>query len=327
MLRYLAGRLAEIAVVLLVMSAVVYVLIGLMPGDPVDIMVFGDPKMTPEDAARLRALYGLDRPILDRYLAWLANALTGELGPSRNFARPVVDVLLPALGNTLLLAGSSFLIGAWLALPLGTWAARRHGTASDQLINLFCFAGISVPPFWLALLLITLFAVSLGVLPAGGMSSATDAQRGASLLLDRLLHMILPVTTLVLLRIGGYTRYLRAAMIETLRQDFVRTARAKGLPESRVVWQHALRNALLPVLTILGLDFGALFSGALITEIMFGWPGMGKVMFDAVMGNDYNLALCGLLLATLTTLLGNLLADLGYAWCDPRISLRGTVEP
>jgi peptide/nickel transport system permease protein len=320
MVRYVLGRLAEIAVVLLIMSAVVFLLIGLMPGDPVDLMIAGDPNMTTADAARLRTLYGLDRPLHERYFAWLANAVSGDLGFSRGFSLPVLDVLLPRLGNTLLLVGVAFVLSTLIALPLGVWAAQRaHGTA-DYAVNLFCFAGISVPPFWLALLLITLFSVSLGILPASGMGAAPGERPPGEMLLD----MILPVLTLTIANIGHYTRFVRAAMVETLRHDYVRTARAKGASEERVVWRHALRNALAPVLTILALSFGGLVSGALITETMFGWPGMGKTIYDAILGNDYNLALVGLLVATLATLLGSLLADLSYAWLDPRVSLRRT---
>jgi peptide/nickel transport system permease protein len=180
-----------------------------------------------------------------------------------------------------------------------------------------CFAGISVPPFWLALLLILFFAVSLGALPASGMGTI-----GENGLLDRLPYMILPILTLSAAGIAGYTRHVRAAMIEVLCEDYIRTARAKGVAEGRVVWRHALHNALLPVVTIVALDFGSLFSGALVTETMFSWLGMGKTIYDAVMGNDYNLALVGLLLATGITLLANILADIAYAWLDPRIHYR-----
>ena len=320
--RFLLARVSQIVVVMLLMSAAIFLLIGLMPGDPIDLMLSGNPRMTPEDAARLRALYGLDRPLHERYLAWLGNALAGDLGYSRNFSRPVLDVLLPALGNTLLIAGSAFVLSFLVALPLGVWAARHANRSADYAINLFCFAGISVPTFWLALLLITLFSVELGWLPASGMASAAGVGSGfGAVAIDRLTHMILPVLTLVVVQIGHYTRFVRGPLIETLRADYIRTARAKGATASRVVWVHAVRNAMLPVLTILGLSLGALFSGALITEIMFAWPGMGKRIYDAVLGNDYNLALAGLLVATFATLLGNLLADISYAGIDPRVRL------
>jgi len=321
MTRYVANRLVQILIVLLVMSFVVYGLIGLMPGDPIDILVGSNPRMTQEDAARLRALYGLDRSLLERYLAWLGQAVQGNFGYSRSFSIPALQVLLPRLGNTVLLMGLSFVLSVALAFPLAIAGARRPGSSRDTAINLFSFAGISVPPFWLALLLIMLFAVAWRILPASGMAS-DDAVSGLwPNLLDRLRHLALPVLTLTLVSIGHYTRYIRAAMIESLRLDFVRTARAKGLPERRVIWGHALGNAMIPILTILALSFGGLFSGALITETIFAWPGMGKAIYDAIMGNDYNLALVGLLFATLTTLLANFAADLGYAWLDPRIKL------
>jgi len=320
MTRYLFGRLSEILAVLLVMSFLVYLMIGLMPGDPIDLLFTGNPDVRPEDIARLRAIYGLDQPLHERYLAWLGQALQGDFGFSRMFARPTLDVLLPRLGNTVVLMGLSFVLSIAIALPLGIEAARRPYGALDNGVNFFCFAGISVPTFWLALLLIILFAVVLGWLPASGSGADSGGGFFASLG-ERLRHLVLPVLTLTVANIGHYTRYVRAAMIETLRQDFIRTARAKGVPEAGIVWRHALRNSLSPILTILALSFGSLFSGALITEIMFAWPGMGKTMFDAIQANDYNLALVGLLFATLTTLLGSLLADLAYAWADPRVRL------
>jgi peptide/nickel transport system permease protein len=272
--------------------------------------------MTPEDAARLRALYGLDRPIFERYLSWLGAALQGDFGFSRLHRRPVLEVLLPRLGNTALLMGLAFLLAFALALPAGVAAALRPRGPADTAINLFAFAGISLPPFWLAILLIILFAVALGWLPAGGM-----APSGAGLGVQ-VQYLLLPIATLTLATIGGIVRFVRAATMEALRQDYVRTARAKGLNERQVVFGHVLRNAMIPVVTILALNFGALFSGALITETMFGYLGMGKAIYDAILGNDFNLALVGLLLATLTTLLANLLADLCYTWLDPRISYR-----
>jgi len=316
MTRYIAQRLIESLVVLLVMSFVIYGLIGLMPGDPIDLMVSGNPDLTPEDAARLRELYGLDRPIWDRYLEWLGGALIGDFGYSRLHARPVLEVLLPRLGNTVLLMGASFLLALALALPAGLIAAVRPRGAIDSAINLFAFAGISLPPFWLAILLIILFAVTLGWLPAGGMPPA-----GATPV-DQLAYLALPLATLTLATVGGIIRFVRAATIEALRQDYVRTAWAKGLSERQVVLRHVLRNAMIPVATIVALNFGTLFSGALITETMFGFLGMGKMIYDAILGNDFNLALVGLLLATLTTLLANLMADLCYVWLDPRISYR-----
>jgi len=313
-LRFAAIRLTESLIVLLLVSFAVYALIGLMPGDPIDLMVSADPDLTPADAERLRALYGLDRPILERYLNWLGAALSGDIGYSRIHARPVMAVLLPALANTVWLMGLSFALALAIALPAGILAALRPRSAVDNAINLLAFAGISIPPFWLAILLIILFAVILGWLPAGGM--------GGGGLGSAIAHLALPVATLTLVTVGGIVRFVRAAMMEALRQDYVRTAQAKGLSARQVVLGHALRNAMIPVVTVLALNFGTLFSGALITETMFGYLGMGKTIYDAILGNDFNLALVGLLFATLTTLLANLAADVTYAWLDPRISYK-----
>ncbi|MEK9724906.1 MAG: ABC transporter permease [Rhodospirillaceae bacterium] len=322
MARFLVRRLIQSMVVIAVMSFVIYALIGLMPGDPIDLMIAADPKMTPADAAHLRELYGVDKPIVERYGNWLAAALGGDLGFSRLYARPVLDVMGPALGNTVVLLGLSFMLALAIALPLGILAAARARSALDYGVNLFAFAGISVPPFWLALMLIIVFAVIWGVLPAGGTAAAAGAQG----VWEQAKFLVLPVASLTIASIGGHTRYMRAAMIEALRQDYVRTARAKGLSEAHVVLGHALRNALIPVVTMIALDFGYLFSGALITETMFSYPGMGKLIFDAIMGNDFNLALVALLFATALTLAGNFLADVAYAALDRRISLAELAE-
>ncbi len=317
MTRYVVQRLAESLLVLAFMSFVVYGLIGLMPGDPIDVMINANPDLTSADAARLKALHGLDRPLAARYGNWLTAALGGDLGYSRVHARPVLEVLLPHLGRTAVLMGVSFLLALAIAIPIGIVAALRPYSVTDYAVNLFSFAGISVPPFWLALLLIMLFAVTLGWFPAGGLQTV-----GVDSLADRARHLALPVLCLTLLSVAGITRYVRAEMIAVLRQDFVRTARAKGAGTVRVVLRHALRNASIPVVTVIALDFGALFSGALITEQVFAYPGMGKLIYDAILGSDFNLALAGLLFATLLTLLGNLGADLAYAALDPRISYR-----
>ena len=315
MLRYLAHRIVQSLVVLGLMSFVVYGLIGLMPGDPVDLMISSNPKMTAADAARLRAVYGIDQPIVTRYAAWAEGALHGDLGYSRTFRRPVLEVLAPRLANTAKLMLSAFALALALGIPLGIVAAARPDGLLDGTVNLFSFLSVSMPTFWLGLILILVFAVTLGWLPAGGTG---DLAEGG--LLDVLRFLVLPVATLALVESGAYARYTRAAMLEALGQDWIRTARAKGASPARVLVHHALRNAMIPVTTIAALSFGSLFSGALVVETMFAYPGMGKMIFDAIMGNDYNLALVGLLFATLLTLIGNLAADLAYAALDPRIS-------
>jgi len=314
--RFILRRLLQSALVLLVMSFVIYGLIGLMPGDPLDVMVASVPGVTPEQIARLRAIYGLDQPLMLRYFHWLMAALQGDLGYSRSHSVPVLAVLAPALWTTCKLMLISFVIAVALSFVLGITAAIKPGGWLDGVISLAAFAGISVPVFWLALMMILVFAVELHWLPASGGSTVGDGS-----FVDQFRHLVMPVTTLALATTGGFTRFVRASMIETLRADHIRTARAKGNPPWRIVLVHALRNAMIPVLTVMALSFGSLFSGALLTETMFAQPGMGKLIYDAILSNDFNLALSGLLFATLITLLANLAADLAYAWLDPRIKL------
>ncbi|MEO1190337.1 MAG: ABC transporter permease [Pseudomonadota bacterium] len=313
MLRYIVQRLLEGLFVLWLVSLISYLLLGLMPGDPVDLMISSDPDLTTEDAERLRAAYGLDQPLIDRYFGWLGQALQGDFGYSRHFAQPAVAVLGDAVWVTLAIAVPSLILALALAVPLGLWAAERPGRWLDQTINLSALISLSLPTFWLAIMLIYLFAVLLRWLPAGGMGEGFGG---------RLEHLILPVGVLTLSVAGVFLRFMRAAATETIGQDYVRTARAKGADRVTIMARHVLPNAALPLITLTGLQLGALFSGALIVEILFRQLGMGRVLYDAVLGNDYNLALVGLMLTTAATLLGNLLADLCHAWLDPRVTLR-----
>lgn len=303
--RHLLHRLLQSLLTLLAVSFLVYALIGLMPGDPIDLMAAGNPRMTPEDATRLRALYGLDQPLLARYGHWLLAALGGDLGYSRLFGLPVGEVLLPRLLSTVLLVGSALALTVILAVPLAVYAAQRPGSPADRFINAASLAGMSVPAFWLGLMLISLFSVKLGWLPA-------SAGEG-------LFSALMPIATLMLAGLAVYVRHIRALMIEALQSSHVRTARAKGCSKARTVWNHAFGSALPAALTLLMLDIGAIFSGAITVETVFAWPGMGKLMFDAVMGNDYNLALIGFLILTATVLAANIVADTAYALLDPRV--------
>lgn len=312
----LLPRLFQAFLTLLVLSFLVYTLIGLMPGDPVDLMIAGNPNMTADDAARLREIHGLDRPLLLRYGSWLTAAAAGELGYSRLYGLPVLEVIGPRIMNTVLLMGISLLLTVAVAVPLGVFAACRKNRAADRIIGFFCLAGISLPAFWLGLLLMALFSVKLGWLPAGAALESADVK-------TRALSMVMPVMTLALAGIAIYIRHLRSAMIDGLRADHIRTARAKGCSEPRVVWHHAFRAALPPLVTIFMLDLGTLVGGAMTVETVFAWPGMGKLMFDAVMGNDYNLALCGFLVLAACVLAANMLADILYTVLDARVAAGG----
>ncbi|OKH89450.1 ABC transporter permease [Thalassospira sp. TSL5-1] len=316
MRRFIFTRLWQTALVMLLVSFGAYVLIGLMPGDPIDLMITANPAITSADVARLKALYGLDQPLILRWFHWLWSALNGDFGYSRLFTQPVTALIGPALINSLELMLASWALSLAIALPAGIYAALKPHSFRDYGINLAAFAGVSIPPFWLGLVAILVFAVSLHWLPAGGTGQLDDAQGW-----EGLRYLILPVATLTIASVGSHIRFVRGSMIEVMRQDFIRTARAKGLSERGVVVRHALRNGMMPVVTLLGLEFGSLFSGALITETLFSWPGMGRLIYNAVIGSDYNLAMAGLMLATLVTLIGNLLADIGYKLLDPRVKL------
>ena len=228
---------------------------------------------------------------------------------------PVSDILLPRLANTLLLMGASLCLALALAVPLGVIAASNAGSLLDRVLNLAAFAGASLPAFWLAILLIVLFAVELGWLPASGTAA------GSATWVDGLRHLVLPVLTLTLVTSATFFRFVRASVRETLREPFIRTARASGAGPVRVLLRHALRPALLPLVTVVAVHVGQTFSGALVVETIFAYLGMGKLIYDAILGNDFNLALTALMLATAVVLLANLLADLVYARLDPRIEL------
>ncbi|OEE65963.1 diguanylate cyclase [Enterovibrio norvegicus FF-33] len=316
MTRFIIGRTLQSMFVLFLVSFVSYALIGLMPGDPIDLMATSDPTMTAADVARLKALQGLDQPLIERYWHWLSAAVQGDFGYSRLYYQPAEDVLIPAVWNTVKLVGIATLLSLLIAIPVGVIAALKHRTWVDYVISFGAFVGFSTPAFWLALMLILVFSVTLGWLPAGG----TGEAEGGGFWVE-LQHLILPVISLTVLNVASHSRYVRGTMLEVMRQDYIRTAIAKGASKTRVIFHHALRNAMIPLVTIIALDIGFLLSGALITETVFAWPGMGKLIFDAIMGNDYNLALLGLMVITFTALLGNLLADIAYAKLDPRISL------
>jgi peptide/nickel transport system permease protein len=317
MMRFALARALQGLLVLVAASFAIYVLLGLMPGDPIDLMASGNPQITPDDIKRLRELYGIDRPILSRYADWALSAMQGDFGYSRLYSKPVLAALAPAFANTALLMLVAFAFALLLGIPLGLAAAARRGTAIDSAINSFAFVSAATPSFWLGLMLIIVFAVVLGWLPASALPPPGETGFGA-----RALGLILPVATLALVEAGEYARHMRAAASEALAQDWVRTARAKGASPARVLWGHVFRNAAIPVATVAALGFGGLFSGALVTETIFAYPGMGKLIYDAILGSDFNLALVCLLMAAALVVLANFAADLVCALLDPRVSLR-----
>lgn len=310
---YLLRRGLETMASVLLVAFLLFALVDLMPGDPIDLMLQADPRLTSADAARLRALHGLDRPLLERFLAWLADLARGEFGYSRLYGRPVAEILGPRLAATAVLVGTSFLLALALALPLGALAALHPRSPLDCLVDLLGAFAVSIPSFWLALLSILLFAVELGWLPAGGEPPAGAGPAGW------LRHLALPVLTATVLGLGPLLRFVRAGLLEALREPCIRTARAKGAGTVRVVLWHALPQALPALLTVLALQAGGLFSGALVIETVFAWPGMGRLIYEAIMGNDYKLAVIAVLVGTAATLFANLAADLLHFRLDPRV--------
>ncbi len=314
MARLLLRRLFANAAALLALTALAFALLALMPGDPVDLIAGADPRITPADIARLKALYGVDRPFLERWLAWLARLASGDLGYSRMFAAPVANILGPALARTAFLATAALAISAALGIAAGVIAALRPRSLFDYAASFLAFAGVAAPSFWLALMAMAVFSIWLGWLPASALPADPDAG-----LLERARHLLMPIAILAALETAAIFRHARAAVGEALTQNHVLTAQAKGLRRSRIVWRHVLPGAAIPLTTVLALDLGALVSGALIVEVMFGLPGMGKLLYDAILGADYNLAMAALLLGAAAIMLANAAADIAYALLDPRI--------
>ena len=352
MINYLIRRLLQLIPTLFVISVILYALLALKPGDPIDDMRRGNPNFTQADYERLRALYGLDAPWYIRYWKWLARAVRGDFGPSRQYGVPATQYVFQLrLPNTVILSGLSLFFAFIIAVPLGIWSALRQHGAVDYAITVFNFIGVSVPIFWLAILLIYVFSVQIrNFLPAGSMltpgvdwpewaeiaakinvdpTATTAANAWTTLsvylgqawdvILDRLKHLVLPVTALSLLQLASWTRFMRSAMIEVITMDYIRTARAKGLVERMVVLRHALRNAILPIITLIALGIPALFSGAVLTETVFNWPGMGRAILESILVNDFNVSMVSLMFISLLVLAFNLMADIIYALIDPRI--------
>ncbi|HEX6512452.1 MAG TPA: ABC transporter permease [Chloroflexota bacterium] len=320
MSRYLLRRLLEAVPLLLLISVAVFTVLQLLPAGPLSIYE-NEPSMTEADLQRLREHYGLNDPIPVRYAKWLLTLLHGDLGYSQVTQQPVVQMIGDRLPNTLQLVALGLGLALLIAIPLGVVSAVRQYSGIDHAATLFSFVGYATPPFWSGLLAIIVFAVKfkdwgLPSLPASGMM--TLGPSGGSLL-DRAAHLALPVAVLALFNTAHYMRYVRSSMLEVIRQDYVRTARAKGLAEQAVVLIHALKNAALPVVTVITLDLPALFAGALVTESIFAWPGMGRLFLESAFRFDYAVLMGIVTITGLLVVLSMLLADVLYAWLDPRI--------
>lgn len=319
MARFILRRFLISIPLLLGISFLVFAIINLIPGSP--IQAFEDnPRANPEDIARIRTNLGLDEPWPTRYFIWLGDAVRGDFGISLLNFTPITNRITAVLPNTLLLTGSSLAFSLIVSIPLGIFAAVKHGSWLDRVVTVGSTGAFAVPTFWLAFLLILLFSVQFRKwgLPAFPVSGTYDL-RGGGGFLDRAQHLILPAVALGLGDLAIWTRYIRGQMLEVIRQDYVRTAEAKGLRQRVVLFSHAFRNALLPLVTLVGLSIPGVFNGAFVVEQIYAWPGMGRLSIDALQDRDYTLVMGTFMFFAVLTLLGNLLSDVLYGVLDPRI--------
>lgn len=316
---FILRRLLQTIPLVIGITIITFGIANLVPGSPVTGLEF-NPRTRPEDVERIRENLGLNAPLHERYIIWVGNVAQGDLGISlRNF-RPVRDTIMEKLPNTLLLTGTALFLSLVFSIPVGVYAAVKRNSSFDNVSTAGAVAGFSMPTFWLGLLVILLFAVKfqqwgLPSLPAGG----THDLRGGGGFWDRLEHLILPAATLAFVQTASWTRFIRSSMIEVLSQDYMRTAKAKGLHERLVIFRHGLRNAMLPLVTLLGIAIPDLFGGALIIEQIFTWPGMGQLAFNAAFNKDYTLVMGIVVFVSVLVILGNLVADVIYGLLDPRI--------
>jgi len=305
MLNYLGARLFTAMIVVFGVMTIVFMLIHIVPGDPVEVMLGESAQAADREA--LRETLGLNLPLSTQWVNYINGLLHLDLGTSLHSKRPVIDVLAERIPATSLLAGTSILIALIIALPLGVLAAVRKGSLWDRLAMTFSMLGVAIPNFWMGPLLILVFSLWLGWLPVSGN--------------DQILSLVLPAVTLGTALAAILSRMIRASLLEVFNEDYIRAANARGLLPSTIIWKHALKNAALPVVTILGMQIGALLAGAVITETVFSWPGIGQLTIDAIQKRDYPVIQSCVLLISLSYVFINLLTDLAYAYLDPRVSL------
>lgn len=317
MLQYIMRRILISIPVLFLISVILFTMIQMVPGDPFTAQL--NPHVDQDYINKMRAKFGLDKPPVEQYFIWLKNFLTGEFGISFRHKLPVSELIGDRIGNTFFLGVTSIIIMYALAIPLGVISAQRPYSKLDYTLTGLSFVGLSFPSFFAGLLAIFLFSFELGWFPYGGTEDPGANYTGIDMILDKLHHVILPATVLAIIQVASYSRYVRSSVLDTKKQDFVRTALAKGLPQGVVLRKHVLRNSLLPLITLFGLDLGYLFAGATITETVFSWPGLGQLLYDAAINRDYPILMAGFMLISVFVVIGNLLADILYSVVDPRI--------
>lgn len=315
MTEYFIRRLLQSVLVLFLITIATFGLIHAAPGGPMQVML--SPGLSAEALQMQAHNLGLDQPLPVQYIRWLGGLLQGDLGHMFKNNIPVGDILWPTVGNTLVLMGAAWLLSMLVAIPWGIYNSTTEYGWSDQTASFISYVGFAMPSFWFGILLQELFALKLNLLPLSDMwSMGKEGNLG-----DLFLHMVLPVSVLTLGFLAFYVKYSRTSMLEVLDQDYVRTARAKGVPERRVIFRHALRNALIPIITVIGMDLPVLVGGAALTESVFNWPGMGRLFVDMALAREYSVLMAITMVTAVMVVIGNLAADLLYAIVDPRVKL------
>jgi peptide/nickel transport system permease protein len=317
---YIASRLVQAVPLVLGILVLTFVLIHLAPGDPIYALAgqSGDAAYY----AAMRAKFGLDRSLVEQLAIYVVNALHGDFGYSYTYAQPVFGVIVDRIPATLLLMLPALVLSTVIGVGLGLRSAARPDGISDRAILTGTLLGAAIPGFWLGQVLVIVFAIQLGLFPVQGMTTARGTAAGLPAVVDVLRHLVLPVITLAVLQLALVTRLTRSGLREALQEDYVRAGRARGLTSIQVLLRHALPNALLPVVTVIGGQFGTLLTGAVLVEIIFAWPGLGRLLYDATLARDYPLLMGIFLVASLSVILANLIVDVLYGWLDPRIRLR-----
>jgi peptide/nickel transport system permease protein len=317
MFKYTVKRMLHTIPILLGISIIVFILINCQPGNPYSNMV--DPSVTEEVKQQMLRQIGYYDPLPIKYFKWITRAVSGDLGYSIAYKEPVIEVIKSRVGNTVLLGTASLFLSILIAIPIGMVSSVKRYSIFDYVATVLAFIGLSIPAFFFGMLLIKIFSVDLKILPVSGMVTIGKNYIGINHVIDVFNHMILPAIVLALINTASFMRYTRSSMIDIMNQDYIRTARAKGVSSLGIVLKHAFKNALIPIITIISLELPTLFSGALLTETIFVWPGIGRLNYEAVTNRDYSLIMGLVMIFAIVALLSNLIADILYACVDPRI--------
>ncbi|UUC41367.1 ABC transporter permease [Clostridioides difficile] len=312
MLKLILNRVKVLIPMLILISILSFGLLELAPGDPADAYI--NPLMSAQDIENIRVNMGLDKPVYVRYLSWLKNTLSGNLGISYINHMPVTEQIMEKMGNTFILMGTSLIFSILVAIPLGIFLAVNKNSITSKISSIFNYIGVSIPSFWIGMILISIFSVKLNIFPSGGMHTIGNDSIG-----DLVKHLVLPVITLGLYNTAIFTNYVEASVNEQLKKQYVVTARAKGLSEKVILFKHVLKNSLTSLVTILGMSIQKLVTGTFVTEVVFSWPGMGRLMIDSIFSRDYTVIMAITMLSALFLILGNLVADILYLLIDPKI--------